>query len=141
MDFHFVAYDHDFGIIYNINRIAKVQLDHQAKKLRLISEVHTIPRETDYPFKFDIHTVEILAKDIVFIYTCRMNNIISQRLYLYDWNNFPKRLNMCKIGIRDASNELMFVSGQVLDGRRLCMVHMQDKSREFVGFCGFITTN
>lgn len=134
MDFHYVAYDQDFGIIYNMHKIVKVQLDHRLKKIHLVSEVHGIPPEADFPFKFDIHTVEILAKGIVFIYTCRMHHNISQRLYLYDWNNFPTRLNMCKIGIRDASSKLMFVSGQVTEGRKICIVHMQDKSREFVSF-------
>lgn len=132
LDFHFVPYDIDFGMIYNAHKLAKVQLDHRTKKLRLSSEMHSIPPEKDFPFKFDIHTIEILAKDIIFIYTCRAHHIISQRLYLYDWNNFPTRLNMCKIGIRDASSNLMFVSGQVVEDRKLCIVHMQDKSREYV---------
>lgn len=134
MDFKYVPYDYDCGIVYNKEYLLKIQLDHRNKKVNLLNEKHKIPRDALFPFRFWIHTVEILKNGIIFVYTCRMNSIISQRLYLYDWMNFPERLTFCKIGIRDAAERLLFVSAQVIEGRKLCVAHMQDKRRNFVSF-------
>lgn len=132
LDFNYVPYDYDSGIVYNKDYLIKIQLDHRYKRVRLLCERFEIPREADFPFKFWIHTVEILKNGIIFIYTCRVQHMVSQRLYLYDWEKFPERLNFCKIGIRDAAGRLLFVSGQAIEDRKLCVVHMQDKSREYV---------
>ncbi|KAI6170799.1 hypothetical protein M3Y97_01113100 [Aphelenchoides bicaudatus] len=129
-DFKFTPYDHDQGLVYDEERIVKVELDHEEKKLNVISEF-ILPQDPESGLVFHIHTVLILQNDTVFIYTTRQNNHISQRLYLQKWDDLEERLNMCKIGIRDASDSLLFVSGQFVEDKKLCIVQMQDKHRQY----------
>lgn len=60
MKFHYVPYDYSNGIVYDQDKVMKIRLDHRAKKVRVMTEPFEIPREPDFPFKFVIHTVEIL---------------------------------------------------------------------------------
>lgn len=130
--FHFVPYDLDYGLIYDDDKVVKVKFDHEAKKLRTVGDPFVLSRENEYRVVFEIHTVEIMKNDVVFIYTCRDNTNVAQRLYLQKWSNLTEKIKMCKIGIRDGLDLVQFVSGQFLNQHQLCIIHMQDKNRQFV---------
>jgi hypothetical protein len=83
--FHYVPYDINYGLVYNDDKVVKICFDHEARRLHIVGEPFVLTRVNEFRMVFEIHTVEIMPNDIVFIYTCRDNTNVSQRLYLQHW--------------------------------------------------------